>query len=158
MPAIGIKMIELIELDSPEDNFVNPDEVMLEFLKQTQTDGSLKYLVSREKKGVAGVFGKDGLELILPSKIESMKPAIIKSILNGFGFFAFSLSCVDEVVLCFSQSGYVMTEGVVKLNELPISVEVRDELLELVDSLGWKGSVIFTAHDGYPVYILDITN
>ena len=150
-------MVDLIELDSPESNFVNPDEVIFDFLKEEQLQGHLKYIVSRNKKGITSTFDKMGLKLILPSKVESVKSTIRKSALNGFGLFIFSLSTVKEVVTFFSQSGYVMTEKTINISELPINDEDSNELLELVHSLNWKGTVIFPAHDGYPIYLMDLT-
>lgn len=147
-------MHSLWELDLPEERFVDPDRVVVDFVQDSAKNDSVKFVLWKKSSWLESQSSADAFRVVLPSKILHEASSLYQHVRRGFNVFVFCTSPTTEIASFFCERGYSSTESL-PVEEIPIDEVVREQISEFIDCVEWSNRVVFFAHDCVPVYILD---
>lgn len=99
-------MFEVFELDSPDDNYVNPEEIVFKFWKKQKEQENLEFVMHYETGLFSKIFSDDYPNIILPSSFRQLdKSSIEKFAIKGFSFFLFTNSESFQIIEFFKKMG-----------------------------------------------------
>jgi len=144
--------MNIYEFDLPDDVYVNPEDVLSQFLNSLMLNDQVNLMLIIEKSGWIGKLSNK-LKVVLPSDFDALGDNIGRLSMAGFNLFVFSASTLTGIENLFRSVGYHLSDPVIDITSIPIPDTLFEQVLEFSKNMRWEGSIIFFSHDGYPAFV-----
>lgn len=138
---MDIYELELVEIDR-----CCPAKAQLDFAKSCS-----EFYLNKP----AGWIRSKHFDFELLSSMNPSEDFFTKAALKGFNMFIFSRSTVNETLSFFRSKSFSEPRKLLSFDEVPIGEQTQYSIVDFARKIGWSGVIVFCAHDGYPLYVVN---